>query len=110
MSVTETYFTAEETAELEQLCDDVIEYTSKLTPNSTMSVTETYKLDAYSFFSDPCEFADMFNYSVRKIEQIPIDRLLVTQRFVDEAANTKYEDYHYRNDTYRKCERDLKQR
>jgi len=75
-------------------------YTETAKETSTMSVTETYKLDAYSFFSDVGEFADMFNYSVRKIEQISIDRVLVTQRFVDEAAKIKYEDYLYRQADY----------
>ena len=65
-----------------------------------MSVPASYTFDAPTFNNNESLFTKTFDCRIRKIKHLTLNRVLVSMRFVDEIAKTKFEDYLYRNEDY----------
>ena len=75
-------------------------YTETEKEISTMSVPASYTLDAPTFNNNVILFTKTFNFTIRKIKNLTLNRVLVSVRFVDETAKTKFEDFLFRNEDY----------
>ena len=73
-------------------------YTETAKEISTMTVPASYTLDAPTFNSNVLMLIEDFNFTIRKTKTLPMNRILVSVRFVDESAKTKFDNYLFESD------------
>ena len=60
-------------------------------------VSAAFTLDAPSFNSNLMPLKKTFEFKIRKMKNLSKNRVLITLRFLDDTAKTKFEDFLFNN-------------